>query len=221
MLFATLNGNKIEAVPQTKALCPLCERPVFSKCGEVNVWHWAHLKGESCDSWYEPETEWHKNWKSIFGKDNSEIVIKKDGIKHIADILTNENVVIELQNSPIQKPIIRRREIFYEDRMLWIINGIHFKDNFHTSRGNYVFHSSGLREYIQKDYSFYWDWARKSWNEVQRPVFIDFGDDFLFWVKEGMGSKRGRGVNVSKEQFVMKYGGDKALVPILIKKAPL
>jgi len=109
MLFAIVNGEKVEATPKTTGKCTLCERTVFSKCGEVNVWHWAHHKDESCDSWYEPETEWHKNWKLTFGKDNCEIVIIKDSIRHIADIFTKENVVIELQNSPIQKPIIRKR----------------------------------------------------------------------------------------------------------------
>ena len=130
MLFAIVNGEKVEAIPKTIGTCPLCERSVFSKCGEINIWHWAHRKDESCDTWYEPETKWHKNWKLIFGKENCEIVITKDGIKHIADIFTNESVVIELQNSPIQKPIIRRRENFYGERMLWVINGMHFKHNF-------------------------------------------------------------------------------------------
>jgi competence CoiA-like predicted nuclease len=51
--------------------------------------------------------------ENSFGKENSEIVIKQDGIKHIADILTSNKVVIELQNSPIRKPDIRKRELFY------------------------------------------------------------------------------------------------------------
>src|SRR6188508_3282245 len=110
MLFALVDGEKVEAKPKTQGKCQLCESDVFSKCGEVNVWHWAHYKDESCDHWYEPETEWHKNWKLIFSKENCEIVITKDGIRHIADIQTKEEVIIELQNSPIQKPIIRSRE---------------------------------------------------------------------------------------------------------------
>ncbi len=127
MLFATVNGEKVEANPETIGACPLRERTVFSKCGEINVWHWAHHNDESCDSWYEPETEWHKNWKLVFGKDLCEKVITKDGVRHIADILTNDSVIIELQNSPIQKPIIRQRETFYGERMIWIINGKYFK----------------------------------------------------------------------------------------------
>jgi len=133
MLFANVNGEKIEASPQTTGVCRICEQPVFSKCGDINVWHWAHYKEESCDSWYEPETDWHKKWKFVFGKDYCEIVITKDGVRHIADIQTKEKIVIELQNSPIQSSTISRREVFYGDRMIWIVNGNHFKDKFSTS----------------------------------------------------------------------------------------
>jgi hypothetical protein len=49
MLFAIVNGAKVEAKPQSNGVCPLCERTVFSKCGEINVWHWAHHKDDSCD----------------------------------------------------------------------------------------------------------------------------------------------------------------------------
>lgn len=233
MLFATVNGQKVEAKPKTIGICPLCERNVFSKCGEINVWHWAHHKDESCDSWYEPETEWHKNWKLVFGKELCEIVISKEGIRHIADILTKENVVIELQNSPIQKPIIRRRESFYGERMIWVINGKHFKDNFNYSltglsqldeddkyyrRFNpFSAHSKLKNNNNSKDeHYFSWKWCRKSWSDVQRHVFIDFGNENLFWVKEGMGSCSGKGILVSKEKFIRKYGGDIELLQTLI-----
>lgn len=66
MLYAIKNNEKIEALPKTTAVCSLCFKNVISKCGEVNVWHWAHTKLESCDKWYEPETKWHKDWKNKF-----------------------------------------------------------------------------------------------------------------------------------------------------------
>jgi len=229
MLFATVNGEKVEAIPKTTGKCTLCERTVFSKCGEVNVWHWAHHKDESCDSWYEPETEWHKNWKLTFGKDNCEIVISKDGIRHIADIFTNENVVIELQNSPIQKPIIRRRENFYGERMIWVINGKPFKDNFRYHRSRSVQLDEDEEYYLRynplvsknpqprkNEYYFSWSWCRRSWTDVQRNVFIDFGDENLFWVLEGMGTSSGKGKLISKEMFVKKYGGNIELLATLI-----
>ena len=230
----TVNSEKSEAVPNSKGLCPLCERTVFSKCGEINVWHWAHLKDESCDSWYEPETEWHKNWKLAFGKENCEIVISKDGIRHIADIVTENKVVIELQNSPIQKHIISRRENFYGERMLWVINGIKFKENFRNSsflhgkylvNGHYYHDPHGIIEiecetaHSKNDVFFSWDWPRKSWSDVQRNVFIDFGEESLFWVKYGMGTKTGIGQQISKENFMKKYGGNLAILNTRINKS--
>lgn len=232
MIYAILNSDKIEATPKALAKCPLCEKDVFAKCGEINIWHWAHHKDESCDSWYEPETLWHKNWKLVFGKDNSEVIIKHDGIRHIADINSKSDVVIELQNSPIQKQIIRKREEFYGQRMLWLINGAQFVLNFSTRQRTWPINwtrtfegwvniSTGevrslLEDMETKDLSFYWSWARKSWEDVQRPVFIDFGRDKLFWVKDGMGTSCGTGINVLKKNFIKKYQGNSDLLRLVI-----
>lgn len=238
MLFATVNGEKVEGKPNTKGICQLCERAVYSKCGEVNIWHWAHYKDESCDSWHEPETEWHKNWKLIFGKENCEIIILKDGIKHIADIQTKENLIIELQNSHIQKPIIHKRETFYGERMIWVINGKHFKNNFniypYSSRlnddeeyyrkynplssqyGIVDKNTEEIKSRLKQEFNFSWSRRRKSWSDVQRHVFIDFGDENLFWVKDGMGTSSGKGRQISKRSFIKKYGGDTELLKTVI-----
>jgi len=212
MIWAIVENEKTEAIPKTKGTCPLCKGKVFSKCGEVNVWHWAHFRGENCDHWYEPETFWHLHWKMTFGKKNSEIIIIKNGKRHIADILTEESVVIELQNSPIQKPIIREREEFYGERMMWLINGIHFKNNINfqeTDDGYEWWMDRPMKtEKEKRKRSFTWKYARRSWEEVQRPVFIDFGEETLFRVNKGMGTSRGGGIYVSKEKFIKKYGGD-------------
>ena len=212
LIWALVKNKKIEAIPDTKGTCPLCEGRVFSKCGEVNDWHWAHFEAENCDSWYEPESYWHHHWKMTFGKDNSEIGIKKNGKWHKADILTNKNVVIELQNSPIQKPVIREREEFYGERMMWLINGNKFKQNFSIKdRDNFSTwwgHTHDSTSGKKGEKVFQWDYARRSWEDVQRPVFIDFGEEKLFWVKEGMGARKGNGIFVSKEKFIKKYGGN-------------
>ncbi|NPV51658.1 MAG: hypothetical protein HPY60_10765 [Candidatus Methanofastidiosum sp.] len=212
MIWAIVENEKIEAKPSTQGICPICKGKLFSKCGDVNVWHWSHFKDENCDTWYEPETLWHKHWKMTFGKDNAEIRIEKDERFHIADILTNENVVIELQNSPILKPLIREREDFYGERMIWLINGFHFKNNFKIREPKDKSYKGWLIDSIRLQNNnqrvFQWSYARKSWKEVQRNLFIDFGDEFLFWIKEGMGTSSGLGTLVIKEDFIIKYGGN-------------
>lgn len=232
MLFANVDGQKVEARPKTTGVCPLCDQAVFSKCGEINVWHWAHHKDDSCDTWYEPETEWHKNWKFAFGKEHCEIVILKDGFKHIADVQTQDKVIIELQNSNIQKPIIRQREVFYGTRMIWVINGKPFKDMFRYYRSRsfqldqddeywHLYNPLASKQETQprkNEFNFSWSWYRRSWADVQRDVFIDFGDENLFRVEEGMGTSSGKGKLVSKETFLKEHGGDTQLLTILIDK---
>jgi len=212
MLFAILDEQKMEPIPNTHARCPVCGGKVVSKCGEINVWHWAHLKDESCDTWYEPETRWHRNWKLTFGRENCEIKIVKDDSWHVADVLTLGKLIIELQNSSIAKNIIREREEFYGERMIWIINGIKFKENFYIKDW-----SNELNWWDQKHDNckhrggkkmFKWDYPRKSWEGSQRHVFIDFHDGSLFWVHEGMGRSSGVGKFVPKHDFINKYGGD-------------
>lgn len=122
-----------------------------------------------------------------FGKENAEIGIKKDGKKHIADIQTNEKVVIELQKSSISKPIIREREDFYGEKMLWLINGEEFKKNLIVKDYwedqdyyeimslphppvHWVRSSPEIKKGINEEF-FKWKHPRRSWKGVQRPVF--------------------------------------------------
>ncbi len=212
MLFAILDNSKVEPIPNTTAKCPLCGKNVLSKCGDIMVWHWAHLKGKSCDSWYEPETHWHRNWKLTFGKENCEIKIAKDSSWHIADVYTKEKVVLELQNSPIQKKTIEQREVFYGDKMIWLINGIKFKDNFHIKDAENEMHWWGQEhnscKRLEGKKIFSWEYPKRSWEDSQRHIFIDFHDESLFWVQKGMGTKLGEGRFVPKQKFISKYGGD-------------
>jgi competence protein CoiA len=224
MIWALVENEKIQARPNTEGICPFCRGKVFSKCGQINIWHWAHSKDENCDTWYEPESEWHFNWKMSFGKENTEVKMEKDGKMHIADILTNENVVIELQNSPILNPIIREREEFYGERMLWLINGEKFKKNL-IIKDSWEDEDSRILKSLPRPPSRYirlnpevkkgengefykWIYPRKSWKDSQRPLFIDFGENTLFWVHEGMGTTQIRGTYISKEKFLKKYGGN-------------
>ncbi|WP_443632964.1 competence protein CoiA family protein [Candidatus Marifrigoribacter sp. Uisw_064] len=223
MIWALVENKKIKATPKTRGRCLLCGEEVISKCGDLNVWHWAHMNIENCDSWYEPETFWHVHWKMTFGKENVEIGIKIGKKRHIADVLTKKQVVIELQNSQIKKQTIKEREEFYGERMLWLINGGKFKKNLiiqkYWNDKRYKELENNPEELIKlimepkpekgKNEEFFkWKYPRKSWLNVQRPVFIDLGIDSLFMVTEGMGESQIRGTYIPKEKFIMKYGGN-------------
>lgn len=113
------------------AICPCCHSPVKAFCGETNIFHWRHTNKADCDSWYEPESQWHVNWKNEFPVEWREVVINKEATIHRADILTSSGVVLELQNSPISAETIREREVFYKD-MVWLINCNNYRGNIKT-----------------------------------------------------------------------------------------
>jgi competence protein CoiA len=218
MLYGLINNIKTPALPKAKAICSYCNSELDSKCGTLNIWHWADKNKENCDSWHESETDWHYYWKMAFGKDNTEVIITKEKEKHRADIKTKEEVVIELQNSPIQKPVISEREEFYGEKMIWVINGEHFHDNFRIEETSKMLKyaddehikmdNDRKKEYQKYKFYFIWNWAKKSWNEVKRHIFIDFGDESLFWVQKGMGTYSGFGAMIEKKKFFEKHGGD-------------
>jgi competence CoiA-like predicted nuclease len=93
----------------------------MSKCGSINIWHWAHVTTVDCDAWGEPESEWHLNWKRGLPLDWIEVVMEDDDCKHRADIRLPTGLVIELQHSPISVEEIQKREAFYQN-MIWIFD---------------------------------------------------------------------------------------------------
>ena len=65
------------------------------------------------------------NWKNKFPLDSQE-VIQFDLLtneKHIADVKTSHNLVIEFQHSVISIEELSAREKFYGD-MIWIVDGL-------------------------------------------------------------------------------------------------
>jgi hypothetical protein len=44
------------------AVCPGCRGEVVAKCGDVKLWHRAHLVAD-CDPWTQPEKAWYVNSK--------------------------------------------------------------------------------------------------------------------------------------------------------------
>lgn len=111
------------------AHCELCQEVLTPACGDIYTHHWRHVKSTDCDPWKENETDWHRNWKSQFPDDWTEIVIKGEVGIHRADIKTKAGLVLELQNSSISQRDIRIRELFY-GKMIWLINAESFEQNF-------------------------------------------------------------------------------------------
>ncbi|MBS1951937.1 MAG: hypothetical protein OJF59_000093 [Cytophagales bacterium] len=131
MRFALIDNNRVEAQPKQQGLCPNCSQPVIAKCGNKKVWHWAHRSIISCDSWWEPETEWHRNWKNNYPADWQEVTLfdEQTNEKHIADIRSIHKLVIEFQHSPIKPEERISRENFYKN-MIWVVDGSRLKSDY-------------------------------------------------------------------------------------------
>ncbi len=131
MRFALIDNNRVEAQPQLQGLCPICSQPVIAKCGTRKIWHWAHRRINSCDSWWESETEWHRRWKNNYPVEWQEVTLfnEQKNEKHIADIRTDHNLVIEFQHSPIKYEERISRERFYKN-MLWVVDGTRLKNDY-------------------------------------------------------------------------------------------
>lgn len=131
MQYAVVDNKRVIAQPGLHGLCPGCSQPVIAKCGEQRVWHWAHRNQMTCDNWWEPETEWHRNWKNRYPAEWQEKVLfdEQTGEKHIADIQTSHNLIIEFQHSAITPEERFSREKFYKN-MLWVVNGTRLKNDY-------------------------------------------------------------------------------------------
>ena len=105
--------------------CPICGQRLIIKAKESLAVrpHFAH-KSNCLDTWTHDMSEWHYDWQSKFPVECKEIVVKKNGIKHRADILIN-NTVIEFQHSPIKGKEIKDRNEFYTDcgyNVVWVFD---------------------------------------------------------------------------------------------------
>lgn len=245
MQFALVNGQRTTPEKGLKGLCPGCQKEVVAKCGKVKVHHWAHASNRDCDSWWEPETAWHLNWKNQFPKDYREkTFFAETGEPHRADIHTPRGVTIEFQNSSISIDELQSRVHFYK-QLVWVVNAEPFRNNiqaypipapedpllaeyeimgYSEYARNYNEPTSlreardflgslmlrkipsnstdknGYRVYRLEDeifnnvlrvtkrnpllyQMFYWQYKRQAWLNCEAPVFFDFGDDCLRWLK--------------------------------------
>ncbi|HXS95933.1 MAG TPA: competence protein CoiA family protein [Candidatus Limnocylindrales bacterium] len=199
MMYAiTEDGTRIEAGPDLQAFCPGCHQPVIAKCGKIYVNHWAHKSGSECDPWHEPETPWHTGWKKQFNPDCREKVIGE----HRADIFALNRYsslpcVIELQHSPIDFAEIEERENFYGE-MVWVIDGVGFKDNFEFGREIMTNGSATVEA------PFRWKWFRKSWAGSKKPLYLDFGN-YLWRITSMDAEGRGKAQSWTYHEFLSQF----------------
>ena len=180
--FALIGGVRREAAPGLVGECQLCGRAMVAKCGSVKVWHWAHAASDACDPWWRGETAWHREWKSHFPQDWTEVVhVADNGERHFADVKTPTGWVCEFQNSPIALGERNARNACYQ-RVIWVVNGLRRKNDWRQfkesmSRSARLHGVAGASMHTTTDCRILREWASDF-----VPVFFDFGEaDRLWW----------------------------------------
>lgn len=176
MKFAIVEGDRREAETGLSGKCPACGNVMIAKCGEQRIRHWSHKGKRTCDHWWEPETEWHRDWKNHFPKDCQEkIHTSKEGEKHIADVKTEHGIVLEFQHSFLRRDERESRETFYKN-MVWVVNGrrrvLDMRRFFTPLRTAGVICRTPLIVSVP--------WREgallREWGDSRAPVYFDFGD---------------------------------------------
>ncbi len=212
MKFALVNGQRSDAAKTgLRGTCVYCQSDTIAKCGLERIDHWAHKIKSSCDQWWEEETAWHRAWKNRFPAEWQESIHidSANGEKHIADIKTDKEFVIEFQHSAIKPDEIKSREAFYRN-MVWVVDGTRLKRDYPRFR-------KGFRSLITSSekgllYSAYpEDCFPLSWLRSSVPVYFDFAGEpplpdgmrdplcCLFPCKIGQSRVVGR---LSREKFI-------------------
>jgi competence protein CoiA len=174
MKFALVNGEKAEAIKGMKGRCPNCGSEVIAKCGDFKIDHWAHKSIHNCDTWWESETEWHRQWKSNYLPEWQEVSLfnKITNEKHIADVRTGEGLIIEFQHSFIKPNERIAREQFYKN-MVWVVDGSRLKRDYLR----FINATSSFRQ-THNLRIFYVEYLANcfpsNWIESSVPVIFDF-----------------------------------------------
>jgi len=175
MKYALVDGQSREALPGLQGECPISGAPVIPKCGKFRAAHWALLPGDDVDHRWEPETEWHREWKGCFPVAWQEVHHASNGKRHIADVKTPHGRVIEFQNSPISEEERRSREEFYRP-MWWVVNGQRLKGDrprfLEALRRGTTRSVKPLVMSVPVDKCL----LLQKWVDSRVPVFIDFGE---------------------------------------------
>lgn len=186
MQYALIDNNKVLPRKGFRGICQCCGNEVIAKCGQYKIDHWAHKTLEGCDPWWETETEWHRNWKNKFPAICHEQIMY-DPItneKHIADVCTLKNNVIEFQHSSIKPEETLARETFYiKDgrKMIWVVDG-----DTGLNKGNFDISRPG-RLRLNGDINFTWYSTSKifdKWIKSKAYVLFDFHDGALWYLKQ-------------------------------------
>lgn len=131
MFYEWVNGERRQPVASgERTICRQCNGELTGVLPQDREPFWRHMSRKDCDTWSEPEGDWHLAWKERFPIEAREfpMVDKTTGERHRADVFVTRNgergVTVELQHSSISAVDVNIRERFYGMRgpMLWVVH---------------------------------------------------------------------------------------------------
>ena len=155
-------GKRIAPIKGGRGICPGCGGEMIAKCGDTNAHHWAHRRGEDCDTWREPMTDWHLAWQECFPEECREVWVGPN-MEHRADV-KGQRKILEVQKSPISAAEIEEREEFYGD-MAWMLCGEDFE-------GRFMMWTCDDEKRIC--FRFKWKSMRRCWLAARKDIYIHF-----------------------------------------------
>lgn len=170
MMYARLDDRLAIARPEQRAACPGCAGEVLARCGDIRIWHWAHVGGD-CDPWSEPESEWHLGWKKHAPTDRTEVVIERNEIKRRADIICANGAVLELQAGSISAAEVREREGFYK-YMAWLFQ-VTWADRLHYGKKGFWWKGGAIAQ-THAVCKVFWHFAEEG---IVQEVKLGLADD--------------------------------------------
>lgn len=208
MKYALVNGESQEAQPGLKGVCSGCESVVIAKCGPQKINHWSHHKLRDCDTWWENETQWHRDWKSQFPKEHQEVVHRSStGEIHRADVKTDKGWVLEFQYSAINSSERKIRSEFY-GKIVWIVNGVRRKRDLEQ----FFKALKVVKKLEDKFISRVCDVASdksaliRDWVNDSVPVIFDFPEMPSIWcLLPRKGEGQGVVLEISRQEFIRMH----------------
>jgi hypothetical protein len=218
MLYAfDINGQPIRpSEHRQEATDPYSGATVYGIVG-AGLNYWRH-DGDLYDSWALPNATWNLEWKLLFPSNIVEISVQGHTERHVADVRANNGAVIKFQSRMLDSKQLRERELFF-DKMIWVFKTDKWDMNINTEEtvSSYI-NTEGKSRQLPISDKFKWCKFRASYPKIafkacKMPVFLDFGDENLYWFNWQLFSNVNNDFNPSNgvlkffpnEQFIAIY----------------
>lgn len=186
MLYAIdKEGQKIRPIAAGQpATDPFTGGLVHGIIDKVNYWQ---LRDRKYDPWALPSTSsWSLNWKLAFAKEMVEIVIEKGSKRHIADVQTDKKIVFKFQPRMLTEEQLTEREKFFET-MVWIFDARQWQFNLNFEVSHFLSVNRKFRKLPDPPSTYQWvgfhsKYPKHAFATCLMPIFLDFGDDNIYWL---------------------------------------